>query len=139
MTNSQGGGNTFGGGERGEAVGRNGGGKRKRDGDSVDDDRVPGSIINTTGRNVWFSLGLKLRYCSHFMDKSKVCDFGSKYKHNHTSFPSGLDSNDHKPILDFVKEIRGLKWSDKASLPRHVSSTNDRILISVSFPSHVST
>ena len=52
MTNSQGGGNTFGGGERGETVGRNGGGKRKRDSDSVDDDRVPGSIINTTGRNV---------------------------------------------------------------------------------------
>ena len=86
----------------------------------------PGSIINTAGRNIRFPSGLKLKYFSHFVKTSKVCDFVSKCKHKYVAFLSGFDSDDHKPMLDFVKETRGLKWYDKVSLPRHVSSTNDR-------------
>ena len=119
------GGNTNGGGERGGAP-KNGGDKRKRDVDSGAGDKAPGSIINTTGRNIRFPSGLKETYCSHFADTAKVCDFGAKCKHKYAVFLGGCDSDDHKPVLDFVKETRGLKWSDKVTLPRQVSSTNDR-------------
>ena len=105
---------------------KNGGDKRKRDVDSGAGDRVPGSIINTTGGNIRFPSGLKETYCSHFADTAKVCDFGLKCKHKHAVFPSGFDIDDHKPVLDFVKETRGFKWSDKVTLPRQVSSANDR-------------
>ena len=124
-SNSHSGGNTNGGGECGGAT-KNGGDKRKGDVDSGAGDRVPGSIINTTGRNIRFPSGLKETYSSHFVDTAKVCDFGAKCKHKHAVFPSGFDIDDHKSLLDFVKETRGLKWSDKVTLHRQVSSANDR-------------
>ena len=98
-SNSHSGGNTNVGGERGGAI-KNGNDKRKRDIDSGAGDRVPGSIINTTGRNIRFPSGLKETYCSHFVDTAKVCDFGAKCKHKHAVFPSGFDIDDHKTLLE---------------------------------------
>ena len=73
ITHSQGRGNTFEGGEREGSVCRNGGDKKKRDGNSGTGDRVPGYIINTTGRNLRFPQGLKQKHCSHFVDTTILC------------------------------------------------------------------
>ena len=89
-------------GGRGTSVGRNGGNgedKRKRDGGSGAGDIASGSIINTTERNIRMPSGLKQKYCSHFVDTSKTCDFGSKCKHTHAHYPSGFDNVDLQPML----------------------------------------
>ena len=107
-------------------ISRNGDDKQNRNGDNGADDRVTESIISTTWRNIIFPQVLKQKYCFHFVDTSKVCDFGTKCKHKHANFSNGYDNNDLQPILDFVKETKGLKWTDRVPIHRHVSSSNNR-------------
>jgi len=66
-----------------------------------------GSIVNTTGKKIIFSRGLKKKYCSDFLDTNrsychKKCNF------IHAVYPSGFTNKD-KPLMEaHIKETEGI-------------------------------
>ena len=64
-----------------------------------DNDKKPrtetrGSIINQTGKKIYFPQGLDKRYCSDFLDAGETCRHGDKCRFVHAVYPGGFTDKD---------------------------------------------
>ena len=72
-----------------------------------------GSIINTTGKRIFFPKGLEKKYCAEYLDVNKVCKHGDKCTFTHAVFPSGFTANDRLLMEKHIEETEGLSVKDK--------------------------
>ena len=72
-----------------------------------------GSIINATGKRLAFPRGLKLKYCSEFLDSNSSCRHGDKCTFKHAVWPSGFADEDKKLFEEFINNTDGLSFVNK--------------------------
>ena len=85
-----------------------------------------GSIVNKTGKKIYFPPGLDERYCSMFIDSEATCPHGNNYKFKHALFPSGFTDKGVGIMMDFVEKTDGLSWNPKCKL-NNVSTKKPRV------------
>ena len=66
-----------------------------------------GSIINTTGKRLYFPKGLSQKYCSDFLDVNANCRHGDNCNFIHAVYPSGFSSEDVKLMEEHIKNNDG--------------------------------
>ena len=82
-----------------------------------------GSIINQTGKKIYFPQGLDQRYCSDFLDAGENCRHGEKCRFVHAVYPGGFTTKD-KPIIDnFIKNEPGLSFNPQCKVTTKNVST----------------
>ena len=80
-----------------------------------------GSIVNETGKKIWFPSGLDKKYCTDFIDTSQSCRHGEKCHFVHAVFPTGFTKGDAKIIEEFVEKTDGLSFKSPAASGKPVS------------------
>ena len=86
---------------------------KRKDHDSYDAsnkkrDQGKGSIINTTGRKIWFPSGLEKKYCSAFLDVGETCNRGENCHFIHAIYPHGFTENDKVIMKKHLDNTEGL-------------------------------
>ena len=71
-----------------------------------------GSIINTTGKRLFFPKGLEKKYCSDFLDANESCKHGDKCNFVHAVFPSGFSEKDREIFTKYINETEGLSFKN---------------------------
>ena len=74
-----------------------------------------GSIVNKTGKKIYFPPGLDERYCSMLMDSEMTCPHGNDCNFKHTLFPSGFTNKGVVIMKNFVENTDGLSWNENAN------------------------
>ena len=74
---------------------------------------VRGSIVNKTGKKIYFPKGLTQRYCSDFLDTGTSCKHGENCNFVHAVYPGNIPEEDKKIIVEHVKNTEGLSFVDK--------------------------
>ena len=79
-----------------------------------------GSIINTTGKKLFFPKGMEERYCADFLDVNLTCLHGENCKFIHAVFPTGFKGDDTSKFREYINKTPGLSLvkknnSDKVS------------------------
>ena len=85
-----------------------------------------GSIVNKTGKKIYFPPGLDERYCSLFIDSDMTCPHGNNCKFKHALFPSGFTDKGVGIMMDFVEKTDGLSWNPKCKL-NNVNTKKPRV------------
>ena len=75
------------------------------------------SIVNITGKKLFFPPGLSQRYCASFLDTNEACKFGDKCNFQHCKFPKDFPSSDIAAMMNLVSKTRGLSWNPSLRLP----------------------
>jgi len=78
---------------------------------------LAGSIVNITGKKLFFPPGMSQRYCASFLDTNEACKFGDKCNFKHCKFPKDFPSEDIAAMMDLVSKTRGLSWNPTLRLP----------------------
>ena len=84
-------------------------------------DKKMGSIINTTGKKMYFPKDLEERYCAEFLDTNLTCTRGEHCKYIHAVYPHGFKGNDAKIIQEHVEKTPGLSFVKKSTTDNKVS------------------
>ena len=74
-----------------------------------------GSIVNETGKKIFFPKGLKNKYCSDFLDTNSSCRHGENCNFTHAVWPSSFPKEDVEIIKDFVEKTEGLSFTNKTT------------------------
>ena len=72
-----------------------------------------GSIINTTGKKIYFPKGLKNRYCADFLDNGSFCRHGDKCTFVHAIWPNSFPDEDKKLFEDHINNTDGYSFVNK--------------------------
>ena len=72
-----------------------------------------GSIVNDTGKKIYFPKGLKNKYCSEFLDTNATCRHGENCNFIHAVWPTSFPKEDVDIIKDFVAKTEGLSFANK--------------------------
>ena len=75
------------------------------------------SIVNATGKKLFFPPGLSQTYCANFLDTGESCRFGYKCNFKHCKFPKDFPSDDIASMMTLVSKTRGLSWNPVLRLP----------------------
>jgi len=78
---------------------------------------LAGSIVNATGKKLFFPPGLSQKYCANFLDTAESCSFGDKCNFKHCKFPKDFPSDDIAAMMTLVSKTRGLSWNPVLRLP----------------------
>merc|ERR1712238_402497 len=78
---------------------------------------LAGSIVNATGKKLFFPPGLSQKYCANFLDTGESCSFGDKCNFKHCKFPKDFPSDDIASMMALVSKTRGLSWNPVLRLP----------------------
>ena len=84
---------------------------KKRDlgkGSMTNTNQGKGSIINSTGKKIWFPNGLEKKYCSNFLDVGESCPHGDKCHFVHAMFPKDFTENDKLTMQKHINNSQGL-------------------------------
>ena len=71
-----------------------------------------GSIVNTTGKRLFFPKGLEKKYCADFLDINEVCKHGENCNFVHAIFPSGFSDKDKEIMTKHVNETECLAFKN---------------------------
>ena len=82
-----------------------------------------GSIINKTGKKIFFPQGLDQRYCSDFLDAGEACRHGDKCRFVHAVYPGGFTEKDKPIVDDFIKNEPGLSFNPNCKVANKNVST----------------
>ena len=80
-----------------------------------------GSIINTTGKKMYFPKDLEERYCAEFLDTNLTCTRGEHCKYIHAVYPHSFKGNDAKVMQEHVEKTPGLSFVKKSTTDNKVS------------------
>ena len=72
-----------------------------------------GSIINTSGKKIFFPKGLKKKYCADFLDTNQTCKHGDSCTFVHAVYPQGFHEDDIKIIADHVNNTEGYSFAPR--------------------------
>ena len=78
---------------------------------------LAGSIVNITGKKLFFPPGLSQRYCASFLDTNEACKFKEKCNFKYCKFPKDFPSTDIVAMMDIVSKTRGRSWNPALRLP----------------------
>ena len=82
-----------------------------------------GSIINKTGKKIYFPRGLDKKYCSDFMDAGENCRHGDKCHFVHAVFPGGFTEHDRPLVAEYIKNEPGLSMNPNCKTNQNVSTS----------------
>ena len=71
-----------------------------------------GSVINSTGKRIFFPKGMEKRYCADFLDTGEVCKHGDSCTFLHALYPSGFTENDKTLFAKHVESTEGLSFKN---------------------------
>ena len=67
-----------------------------------------GSIQNLTGQRLMLPKELEKKYCTHYLDSGRTCNYGKNCRYVHAIYPTGFTQNDKVVMDKFIHETDGL-------------------------------
>ena len=74
-----------------------------------------GSIINNTGKRLFFPRGMEEKYCADFLDANLTCLHGDNCKFLHAVYPTGFKGDDAAKFAEYIEKTPGLSLVKKTN------------------------